>query len=209
MRKYFLSSICSLLNTFCIRNIFRSCKTRCVKTAIHSYQNCYEFRLLRYLAVFGNFVHYPASFSIHFGISSHRLYKYWTTFLKYWCKSSKASFNSPCNRFWVFKLKKVDPDKLAPFPMLSWCLSVSLLKTEMPQNHLLLLEIPAGGDRSENEILSEFYHNYKLHERAQTQRHRHLNFHLHSKIPNWFFFCLGQVLFAKWNTAISMPYTKA
>lgn len=106
MRKYFLSSICSLLNTFCIRNIFRSCKTRCVKTAIHSYQNCYEFRLLRYLAVFGNFVHYPASFSIHFGISSHRLYKYWTTFLKYWCKSSKASFNSPCNRFWVFKLKK-------------------------------------------------------------------------------------------------------
>lgn len=159
-----------------------------------------------YLTVFENFAHYPASFSIHFGISSHCLCKYWKTFLKYWSKSSIASFNSLCLRFWVFKLR-VDLDKLAPFPLLSWGLSVSPVKTRIPQNHLLLLEIPADGDRSENEILLEFCHNYKLHERAQTQRHRHLNFHVHSKMPDCYF-CPGQVLFANWNTAISMPYAK-
>lgn len=128
-----------------------------------------------YLTVFENFAHYPASFSIHFGISSHCLCKYWTTFLKYWSKSSKASLNSPCLTFWVFKLR-VDLDKLAPFPLLSWGLSVSPVKTRILQNHLLLLEIPADGDRSENEILLEFCHNYKLHERAQTQRHKTFEF---------------------------------
>jgi len=59
---------------------------------------------------------------------------------------------------------RVGLEELAPFPLVS----LSLLKTEIPQNHLLLLVILVSGYWSESAIFLEFCHKYKLNAKAQT-----------------------------------------